>query len=74
MQTVRNDKGDLKNVKLFLHNNLGDIKMRMHYKNLIDKLLTLPDKAQAIAQAIAEEADPTAKNDLIKIKNKYIGG
>jgi len=45
--------------------------MRQHYKNLIDKLLTSPDKLQAIARAIAQEADPTAKNDLIKIKNKY---
>lgn len=45
--------------------------MRRHYKNLIDKLLTMPDKAQAIAQAIAQEKDPTAKSELIKIKNKY---
>lgn len=58
MQTVRNNKGDLK--------------MRMHLKNLIDKLLTLPDKKQAINEAIEQEQDPTAKNDLIKIKNKYI--
>lgn len=45
--------------------------MRQHYKKLIDKLLTVPDKAQAIAQAIAQEKDPQAKNDLLKIKNKY---
>jgi len=48
--------------------------MRQHYKNLIDKLLKLPDKARAIAEAIAEEADQAAKNELIKIKNKYLGG
>lgn len=45
--------------------------MRQHYKKLIDKLLTKPDKAQAIAEAIAQEQDPQAKNDLIKIKKKY---
>ena len=45
--------------------------MRQHYKNLIDKLLTMPDKRQAIAEAIAEEQDQQAKNELIKIKNKY---
>lgn len=45
--------------------------MRQHYKNLIDKLLTLPDKAQAIAEAINQETDQKAKSELIKIKNKY---
>ena len=45
--------------------------MRQHYKNLIDKLLTLPDKVQAINQAIAQETDQKAKSELIKIKNKY---
>ena len=45
--------------------------MRQHYKNLIDKLLTMPDKAEAIAEAINQEKDQQAKNELIKIKNKY---
>ena len=45
--------------------------MRRHYKNLMDKLLTMSDKAQAIAQAIAEETDQKARLELIKIKNKY---
>ena len=46
--------------------------MRQHYKNLIHKLLTIPDKAQAIEQAIEQEQDQQAKSELIKIKNKYL--
>jgi hypothetical protein len=45
--------------------------MRQHFKNLIDKLLTMPDKAQAIAQAIAEAQNQQARSELIKIKKKY---
>lgn len=45
--------------------------MRQHYKNLIDKLLTVPNKAQAIEQAIEQEQDQQARSELIKIKNKY---
>lgn len=45
--------------------------MRQHYKNLIEKLLTLPDKLQAINLTLAETQEENAKNDLIKIKNKY---
>ena len=45
--------------------------MRQHLKNLIHKLLTMPDKTQAIEQAIEQTQNQQAKSELLKIKNKY---
>lgn len=44
---------------------------KQHLKKLIHNLLTQSDKLQAINATLATTKDPQAKNDLIKIKNKY---
>ena len=44
---------------------------KQHLKNLIHNLITQSDKLQAINTTLATTQDPQAKNDLIKIKNKY---
>ena len=46
---------------------------KQHLKDLIHNLITQNDKLQAINITIATTQEESAKNDLIKIKNKYIG-
>lgn len=45
--------------------------MKQHYKNLIHNLITQDNKLKAINLTIATTVKENAKNDLIKIKNKY---
>jgi len=44
---------------------------KQHLKNLIHNLITQSDKLQAINTTLTETQEENAKNDLIKIKNKY---
>lgn len=44
---------------------------KQHLKKLIHNLITQSDKLQAINTTLATTQEQNAKNELIKIKNKY---